>query len=44
MMNFRYSSMMAGNGVLGSFIGLLVIVFLVLGIIYFWGEITKAKK
>jgi len=39
-----YSNMMSGWGIFGSLIWLLVIVFLILGIIYFAKEITKKER
>lgn len=44
MMGNNFNGMMAGWGIFGSLTWLLVIVFLVLGIIYFGKQITKKER
>ena len=43
MGNWGYSGMMAGWGLFGALTWLLIIVFLILGILYFWKEINRKK-
>lgn len=45
MMNYAYYGMMNGGwGAFGLLSWLLVVVFLILGIAYFWKELNKPKR
>ena len=43
MMGYGYGTMMGGWGVFGLITWILVIIFLILGIAYFWKEINRRK-